>query len=290
MNKIRQIIGNTSSSGRIKCGEELLKKAKGLEEIAARIPSQESQKLPRTHSSSSPSQVSSIQSTDNYWTITNVNYRNPTDAYQLSKQLLPSKTQDQHAQHAKQAIASNNFYTPDFPLLYNIIETTHNLRDDSTHKDTAEEIRQQLQKWVRAKWLTTLTRIQYTPTGKDKIIHNHGLDDQYEIEQNFIGKNGQIPANSPEQLYKDLLGTKSSVQKISEVIQWLNQTPTYIWRLNSKPKKLTERVAGFVANSDRANFDCSRGPGSRNGSLGVRRVVVASTEGASQSAIQGGSS
>ena len=84
-----------------------------------------------------------------------------------------------------------------------------------------------------------------------------------------MGQDGFLPAGSPEKVYQSLLGTQNSLGKINDVFKWLNETQTYIWRVNSKPRQRDERVAGFVAISGRADLCCSGHPDYSDPSLGV---------------------
>ena len=210
-------------------------------------------------------------SSGDFWTVPGVNYRNNVIDVQILKNYLDAgnaKTQDDWARYSEQARAKGEFYLPDYPLFFAILERAYALKTDST----IEEMRKKVQELSRAKWLTTTTRIKYVSKGKDKIVHNYGMSDPQELEEPFVGADGTIPAGSPETLYQKLLGTQSSVSDINSVFKWLNGTDTYIWRVNSKPSKLDERVAGFGADTGRAGLGCGRNPsGSRTG-LGVRAI------------------
>ena len=64
----------------------------------------------------------------------------------------------------------------------------------------------------------------------------------------------------------------NTVDEVKKVLNWINETPVWIWRLNNKPKNVDERVARFYAVGDWALLDCYRFPSSRGSSLGVRAV------------------
>ena len=84
----------------------------------------------------------------------------------------------------------------------------------------------------------------------------------------FVGSDGDLDSINPINELETLLGTRNK-QEVIDVFSWLNETPTYLWRLNSRPDKLDERVAGFGAGSGGAILNCGRGPSGSNDSLGV---------------------
>ena len=211
-----------------------------------------------------------------YWTIPNVIYRGVSGNVDVQKTLLEngtSKDQDSWASYSEKERTKGNFYTPDYPLLYRTLEQAFNLKDEKAYKNQIEEMRTTLKGLARAKWLMTLTRIKYAPKGKDTIIHNFGLKDKYSLQEEFMGADGELPAGSPVNVYQNLLGTQSNIGRIKSVFDWFNDTNrSYIWRVNSKPDSVEDRVARFNACSDRAVLDCYGDPSVSYSSLGVRFV------------------
>lgn len=211
-----------------------------------------------------------------YWTIPNVIYRGVSGNVDVQRTLLntgTAMTQNLWANYSEQARTAGQFYTPDYPLVYATIAKAFDLKDENAYKKQVEEMRTTLKDFARANWLMTLTRIKYAPKGKDTIVHNFGMRDKYEVQENFVGADGKLPADSPTNVYQSLLGTRDSIVKINGVINWLNDTSSYIWRVNRKPDAVDERVAGFNAYSGMAGPDCSADPLYWNVSLGVRFVA-----------------
>ncbi len=211
------------------------------------------------------------QDTATYWTIPNVQYRNGVYTVDLGKELLAngaSKTQDQWSQFSQEAQARKECYVADFPL-YHALFTTLFRMNDPLQQPMKEEIRTFLKEKFNEHWLMTLTRIQYTPSGKDKVIHNHNLPDQYEVEENMVGPDGFIKTIAAQQAYHALLGT-DNIHEINEVYRWITGKDTYIWRLNNKPKALDERVSWFGAFSVWSFLVCGRVPVYSSSGLGVR--------------------
>ena len=208
-------------------------------------------------------QKSRIINFDKFWTIEGVNYNNKIGVYELSKELIPSATHDELAALSKESKEKGGFYCPDARLFYSILSAVK----DSGNTDVRDFIQEKLRK----NWLNTLTRIKHFPRKKDEVIHNYKMSDEYSVKGDIVGKDGQIKDVSPKSYLELLLGEKDA-GKINNVFQFINKTDCYIWRLNSKPNKLDERVAWFNAGSDRANLNCDGYSSNRNSSLGVRAV------------------
>jgi len=210
-----------------------------------------------------------VSNSGSYWRIP-VNYRNGIYTVDLAKSLLDngtSKTQKDWAEYRKVAEPKGEFYTGDMPLYHSIFTSLFKQKD----KPESEEARKFIQKEMRARWLMTLTRIAYQPKEKDKIIHNYGIKDKYELEENIVNPD-RIIETADSKVLEAILGT-GDVSEIKNVYNWINSTDTYIFRLNSKPDEIQERVAMFDASSDWAYLDCDGHPDDSFASLGVRLVV-----------------
>jgi hypothetical protein len=209
-----------------------------------------------------------LQSNSGFWTIENVPYRNQLLQVDLLKELLDNgnaKTQDKWSKYSKMAKRSGDFYVGDFPLYHSLFASLYNLKD----KSNIEEIRSFLQKQFKEKWLTTLTKIKYNPKGNDEIIHNYNLADEYSFHDSFIGPDEYVKDSNNKTNYKSLLGS-DNLQEINSVYKWITEKDAYLWRINSKPKTLDERVARFDALSGRAGLSCNWYPSGQYSSLGVR--------------------
>ncbi|MEK6829331.1 MAG: hypothetical protein AABY15_04325 [Nanoarchaeota archaeon] len=209
-------------------------------------------------------QTPTIDNNLEFWTIPNVNYRGNTQSYELSKNLLPAKTQSQFASDYQTAITNNQFHSADMRLYHAIFNEVYNQRNSPD----SEEIRAFLNESLRNNWLTTLTRIQYQPKGKDIVIHNYNTSDEYKLEEKIVGPDRSIE-QSDDSALKTLTGMESA--KLNQIYQWINNTNGFIWRVNSKPNNIEERVARLNADSVRFNLYCYWYPDGASASLGVRR-------------------
>ncbi len=201
-----------------------------------------------------------------FWSINGVSYRGNFYTVDLSKKLLDdgnSHTQDEWAARAIEAMPKGELYTPDYPLFYGLLKAVQSAQ--------LEDVRTFLKDTSRAKWLMTLTRIQYNSKGTDTLIHNYGTNDVYQTHADFRGKDDLIKNTSCTQAYQALLGTSDSIPEINSLFHWLNETDTYIYRVNARPKKnIDECVARFYAYSGRADLGCGGDPAYSYSSLGVR--------------------
>ncbi len=207
-----------------------------------------------------------FSSSKDCWEIKGVKYRDKIHTINLLKTLLDSgnsKTQKQWAEYSNKAKEKGDFYLGDMPLYHAVFTALFKQKD----APDIEQARQFIQKQMRERYPMTLTRIAYQPSGKDKIIHNLQMPDQYNLEESIVGADREI-TEADKPALKALIGT-DNINEIKSVYQWINQTPAWIWRVNSKPKSVDERVARFLAGSGWANLACGGGPGYAGAGLGV---------------------
>lgn len=206
--------------------------------------------------------------TDSY-RITGVNYRNNIHSVNFTKELLDNgakKTQDKWVEYSLEP--ENRFIVGDMSLYHSIFTTLYKNKDNTMYKDQIEEVRKFLDKILKQHWIMTLTRIQYQPSGKDKVIHNFKMPDQYEIFEDITAPDEWVKNSTNNLPYKALLGT-SNLTEINNVYNWLTGVDPYLYRLNNKPQNIDARVARFNADSDRVLLDCFRDPQLSYSSLGV---------------------
>ena len=223
-----------------------------------------------------------VRSNADAWSISGVEYRNGVYTVDLAKSLLDGRNSRQQAEwidYSQEAIAKGEFYTPDYPLFYGIVRALFRAKDEPAKLQEAEEAKKFLQDTSRARWLMTLTRIKYQPQVnllkraiygvEDIIVHNYGMSDSYEEKTNFIGADGFIKDVASPASCKALLGT-DNITEINNLAHWLNETDAYLWRVNSKPENVDERVAWLSAYSGWVVLGCGGSLSGAVASLGVR--------------------
>ena len=195
---------------------------------------------------------------EGHFTVPRVVYRGQKGTYALFEQMTSEMIQDKLSEFYESEKSKGNPVPTDAPLIWAIATRAHELKGENP--EAVGKIRQLLQIGFR-RYPNTLTRIDYSPEN-DVVVHNAGTSDQYSLEGNVVGPDGFINNIPDKNILESLLGTQD-VSKINAVSQWINETDTYLWRLNSKPKKFNKRVAGFNAH------DCLLGPDCNWGPLGV---------------------
>ncbi len=225
----------------------------------------------------------SLEDKADSWRIDNVSYRNKIYTVDLSKELLDkgaSKTQDDWSVYSQQAQLQSDFHAADLTFYHALFTELYKNKDNHAIKATVEEARSFLEKTFLAEWLMTLTRVQYNPKGKDIIVHNHHMPDEYQIEETIVGPDGYItkPETKAQSALTALLECNQDINEVNNIYKWITQKDAYLWRVNSKPIQVDERVAGFGADSGRTNLFCGRYPWDSGSACGVRFARSARTK------------
>ena len=135
-------------------------------------------KTPKTKQRIAEKEAQLIQTLGDSWTIPAVQYRGRTEPYSLANTLLDDgikRTQEQWAERAVTYMQKGKgHYSPDLPLAHGIFSRVYEIKDVPENRKQALDIRDFLNK-ASNKWISTLTRISYQPTGKDFIIHNYNV-------------------------------------------------------------------------------------------------------------------
>ena len=182
------------------------------------------------------------QPSEGFWDIPEVAYRGKTANYRLFERMTPAMNQDKLAGLYGTEKQKGNPHPTDMPLIWAIATRAFELDGNA-----------QLQDFLKSgfrEFPNTLTRIAYSPSGEDKITHNYRTHDEYSLTANVVGPDDWISNISDKNLLGYLLGN-DNVTRINQVSNFINETNTHLWRLNSRPKQKDERVARFVADGDR---------------------------------------
>src|SRR3989344_7370923 len=99
------------------------------------------------------------------------------------------------------------------------------------------------------------------------------MQDQYGIQEDIVGKDDYITQINPQNELKAILGS-DNINEINQVYNWITGKNAYLWRINKKPEKYIECVAGFGAGSGWASLDCGGDSDGSAGELGVRRAKI----------------
>ncbi len=165
--------------------------------------------------------------------------------YKLMDKLSSSMTQDKLAEFYESEKKKGN------PLPLNSIKFMELLEDAVNSNNN--ELKNYLCKSLRENWINTLTRVIYNPIKEDETIHNYGTSDAYSRTGNIVGDDNWIEKMNNKNALESLLKT-TDVEKLNKISNEINQTPTYIWRLNSKLSEKSESVVRFFSNGGRLDL------------------------------------
>ncbi|MBU2639760.1 MAG: hypothetical protein KKG75_03580 [Nanoarchaeota archaeon] len=202
--------------------------------------------------------VSYVEPSTGYWVI-------PSEKgdIALAQNLLPSMTQEQAARYTHE----ERFHPMSVPEHFELIGNLYLLRETGGE---VEDARQFLRTALRNDFPLTLTRLSYQPQENDRIIHGYGTDAPIEHQVDLVGDSGNVLEVLSQE--DSLALTGKTPEEVAELMQYINGTPAYVWRLGKKPQSVDERVAGFIADSSRALLSCVRYPRVSRASLGVKNL------------------
>ena len=213
-----------------------------------------------------------IVSLGDYWSIDNVVYKGELYIADLSKSLLDggnAHKQDEWASFSRESKERGEFYMGNMPLNHAVFRAAYLTKDNPECKQDTEDIRAFLKQQFRSKYPLTLTRVIYSSSGNDRIIHDYGLPDADTIDCSMMGPDEWVKDSPTPDIYQHLVGS-SDINEIHAIYNWINDTNVRLYRVNSKPSNTDERVARFGADSGRAGLYCYGDPSVTNSGLGVR--------------------
>jgi len=181
--------------------------------------------------------------------------------FYLAQELNPAMTQSELAGFA----SPEGFRAMSMKGYMDVLSALYELRNTGSDAKSAMLF---VRNAMRTSFPSTLTRVKYNLKGKDTIIHGYKTPEQEKIRIDFIGENGDI--TQVLSLEQSLALTGRKPEETAEIMRYINETPAFVWRLNSKPQSVDERVAWFCAGSVWAGFGCGRSGSDRSASLGVR--------------------
>ena len=141
-------------------------------------------------------------------------------------------------------------------LAFSIFRRGFELREESP--DEAEDLRESFKTGLK-RYPNTLSMVTYNSSGDDEITHNLGTLNEYKLKGKIVGQDGLIENLPDTNFLEIILGTKNT-SEINDVFKWINSTDSYVYRINAKHSKKTERVVRFNANSDWVFLNCNRNP------------------------------
>jgi len=181
--------------------------------------------------------VKHVFPSEEYFEISGVNYRGDTNTYRLYTKMTPPMNQDKLAEFYEKEKKEGNPRPMDSILHFSIF--------DSAVKSGDSDLMNFIQSGLK-KYPNTLSRIIYNPSQKDKIMHNYGTSDYYSLMGDIAGEDNWIDKLKDKKSLELLTGIKD-INKLNKISLGINNTPMYIWRVNSKSSEKIECVVGFSA-------------------------------------------
>ena len=189
------------------------------------------------------------QPSEGSWDIPEVLYRGERGTYRLFRKMTPAMTRDQLAGLYEKEKKKGNPHPTDMPLVWALATRALELRNE----EESDQLKLFLKKGFR-KSPNTLTIIVHNPSEDDVVIHNYGTQDDYSFTTQVTGNDTWISELTDSAILENILGTQDT-QKINEVAQYINGTPAYLRRINTKQNQKVERVARFDAYRNRFVFE-----------------------------------
>ncbi len=230
---------------RLKAAEEQKRLDELRKALAAKRQGTKKQAAPATPpaSSTNPADFGIETLTDGY-KISGVQLDGLTCTYDLCQNPLPSRTQDQHAEHAKNA-KPDEYRACSAPLAYALCKTLYDNKDGSK-KELVEQARASLCGIIgpNKPWINTLSRVEWKANGLDKIIHDYGLATSHEINAALIGPDGNITnkGTNAEEYAQKILETENTVDEINTIFKWVTGKDVRAYRFNQTPEKDSARA------------------------------------------------
>lgn len=196
----------------------------------------------------------------------------PDEVYVVSKELLPSRSLEEHAKQARNA-ASDEYHASTAPEIYDISSVLFSHKDCPGVKDVQVFLRRLFTNFV----LSTLSRVEWNPRGKDTVIHRYGQNAHYSVRQNLVGPDGFIVDKSvrAKGLVQAVFDTSNGVKQVDDIFYWLTEKHVYEFRCNDKPEQKYVRVVALgVVNDDYFYIDANDLINDCRPALGVRRAKI----------------
>ena len=188
----------------------------------------------------------SIQLNDRF-IISPIEYHNGFYAVACSTELLDGgemHTQDDWIEYSQ----GSGWSLPSGPMYHATLAALYRERD-GIEKESIKKIKELFKKDFANYSMMTSTRIEYSKSGLDKVVHDLGLSDSYELKNLVAGPWCFVNDNSCfDNTIDALLGTKD-LDEVEQVYEWVSGKKPYFWRLNNPDKKERVLVLGFGSHS-----------------------------------------
>jgi len=149
-------------------------------------------------------------------------------------------TQDKSARYT----SDNGFHALSAEEVFSVMGSMYELGGNG---GKVEEAREFLKQTMRNSFPSTQTRVIYTPDRTDRIIHGYGTESPVERKARIVGLDGNV--NDALSIPGSKALTGKTPEQFAELMDYVNGTPAYIWRVNDKPSSNHERIVWLDADS-----------------------------------------
>jgi hypothetical protein len=171
-----------------------------------------------------------IREDDTHYIMRPIIYRNSSYEVSVAKEWLPDVNTPtewiDYLRDTQEKLASAPLQMLTLMFLY----------DKRNESPLVERVREELRgDYHIGNWIANSSRVIIAPTnGTDKIIHEHGMPDEYSIDANVIGSDGWNPLNmNDRRLLLSLTGI-DSMERFREMMIWLTGDEPKLYRKRSR--------------------------------------------------------
>jgi hypothetical protein len=178
-----------------------------------------------------------IEEFEDFYRISGVFCENNYLTFDFSKNLLPERSQEQHADHARDS-KNEKFTAQSAPVYHSLFEIVYKNREGE-YKETIERFRKFLEESFENDLLLTLTKIFYNQKGKDIVVHNVGQEEEL-IEEYIADIDELLEDMSQKNKPLEAIFKNNKTKEINDIYKWITGVDTELRRMKI-PKEREER-------------------------------------------------
>ena len=171
-----------------------------------------------------------------FWDIPIVSYKEKFNEYRVFEETAYPMTNDQLSEFYDVEKPKGNPHPASSDLVYSILLGAYRLEDIEGKNSLRKFLKQELQRWP-----STTSRVLYSPSGENEVVHNCGTSDEYRLKESKLVGPSCLIKDSYNSVLKTVLGT-DNIHEINEVFNWINSTNLSLWRRNSNHSERDERT------------------------------------------------
>jgi len=195
-------------------------------------------------------EIEEIIPSEKYWKIKGTDSQGKDFSYRVFADLTgPMNLETQLPEFYEQQKQKGN------PTPANSIQI-FNIMDHAVTSKNASLINH-LHTTFRRNYIRALSVASYSSIkSENRIIHNYNTSDEFFEQGIILGPDGNVNnLNLKQRKALDLILKQKDLRILNKVSQAINQTPFYLWRLNSNLSEKIQRGVGFDADANGFSVD-----------------------------------